>query len=122
MAGKVFIKKFAGIEDGQTVRIGKNHWSVARLIVLAKDLEVFSVPVRGLNVYLPYDGLTLRDMVMHFNAVKAADLSYPIILDEDGELMDGRHRIIKAMMQGRKTLKAVRFDINPPPCWRDNDS
>jgi len=40
----------------------------------------------------------------------------PIILDEDGELMDGRHRIMKALLIGLETVKAVRFDQNPPPC------
>ena len=58
-------------------------------------------------------------MVMHFNAMDAADMSCPIILDEDGELMDGRHRLMKALWAGHKTIKVVRFDINPPPCKVD---
>ena len=46
----------------------------------------------------------------------AADLSRPIILDEDGELMDGRHRLMKAMLLGEESVLAVRFDENPSPC------
>lgn len=57
---------------------------------------------------------------MHMAAINAADLSYPIILDEDGEIMDGRHRIMKAMLAGEKTIKAVRFDENPSPCKCDD--
>jgi ParB-like chromosome segregation protein Spo0J len=49
-------------------------------------------------------------------AVNAADLSKPIILNEDGELLDGRHRIMKALLVGHSTIKAVRFDENPSPC------
>jgi len=101
-------------------RLGKNHWYVARLITLAKDLEQFEIPLRHLNVYYKYDSLTLREMVMHFNAVNEADLNYPIILDEDGEVMDGRHRIMKAIIEGESAIKAVRFDSNPAPCRRDD--
>jgi ParB-like chromosome segregation protein Spo0J len=75
-----------------------------------------TIPLDHLNVWYSYEKLTLREMVMHMNAVNKADLSKPIILDEDGELMDGRHRIMKAMLTGVATIKAVRFDENPSPC------
>ncbi len=57
---------------------------------------------------------------MHMRAALSADLSKPIILDEDGELMDGRHRIMRAMLEGKPSVLAVRFDENPPPCRIDN--
>jgi len=110
------IEKFARIEDGQCCNLGNHHWSIARLITLSKDLEVMKVPLKHLNMYSLYKDLTLRDMVMHINAVNDADLKYPIILDEDGELMDGRHRIMKALLLGKKTIRVVRFDVNPSPC------
>jgi hypothetical protein len=44
-------------------------------------------------------------MVTHMKAVNDADLEKPIILDEDGELMDGRHRMMKAMLTGAETIK-----------------
>lgn len=114
------IEKFGTIQEGQTCSLGSQRWSIARLVTLAKDLEVMDIPLNHLNVYYRYDSLTLRDMVTHMNAVKDADLSYPIILDEDGELMDGRHRIMKAMYEGAKTIKAVRFDDNPSACRVDS--
>ena len=73
------------------------------------------VPINHLSLYYAYDKLTLREMVMHMKAINNSDLSHPIILDEDGELMDGRHRLMKAMMLGLNTIKAVRFDENPSP-------
>jgi hypothetical protein len=36
-------------------------------------------------------------------AVIQAELSKPSILDEDGDLMDGEHRIMKAILKGRDT-------------------
>lgn len=100
----------------QECRIGRHTWSVARLIQLSAELNVMDVPLDHMCVYHRYEKLTLREMVMHMKAVNDADLNMPIILDEDGELMDGRHRIMKAMLTGAKTIKAVRFDENPPPC------
>ena len=78
------------------------------------------VPIDHLSVYYTYEKLTLREMVMHMRAVNAADIDKPIILDEDGELMDGRHRLMKAMLLGDKSIKVVRFDENPSPCRVDD--
>ena len=99
----------------QESRLGRNTWCVARLFELSRDLPVMEVPLNHLNVSNFYERLTLREMVTHMKAVNAADLKKPIILDEDGEIMDGRHRIMKAMLTGAKTIKAVRFDENPYP-------
>src|SRR5690242_2740822 len=97
----------------QECSLGKNRWNVARLFELSRGLPVMEVPLVHLNVYYTYDKLTLREMVMHMKAVRDADLSFPIILDEDGELMDGRHRIMRALLDGLGTIKAVRFVVNP---------
>lgn len=100
----------------QTCTLGRHHWNVARLIELSRELPVMEVPLNHLCVNYYYDKLTLRDFVMHMKAINEADLSYPIILDEDGKLMDGRHRIMKAMLLEHSAIKAVRFDKNPYPC------
>jgi len=113
------IKEWLSTKD-QMCNIGSHHWSIPRLFELSKDFEVMEIPINHLNVWQIYEKLTLREMVMHFNAVNNADLSKPIILDEDGELMDGRHRIMKAMLLNEKTIKAVRFDENPSPCRVDD--
>jgi hypothetical protein len=100
----------------QMCTIGRHRWSVPRLVELSSGLPVMEVPLDAINVYNRYSNLTLREMVMHMRAVHSADLSYPIILDEDGELMDGRHRIMKAMHLKLETIKVVRFQTNPKPC------
>lgn len=100
----------------QMCNLGRSSWSVPRLFELARDLPILEIPLDHLNLWYTYENLSLRDMVMHMQAVNAADLSKPIILDEDGELLDGRHRIMKALLVGHPTIKAVRFDENPSPC------
>jgi len=109
------IPEWPGVLSGQSSQIGRHEWSVARLIELSKPLPVFDCPLQALSIWKKYD-VTMRQFVMHMKAVIDADLSYPIILDEDGEIMDGRHRVMKAMFEGRDFIKAVRFDENPPPC------
>ena len=100
--------------ERQHVELGKCTWSIPRLIQLSKDLPVMELPLDAMNLAaIEYKYLNARGFVMHMNAVMQADLSYPIILDEDGEIMDGRHRIIKALYTGELTIKAVRFNINP---------
>lgn len=100
----------------QMCNLGRHSWDVPRLHELSRKLPVMEVPLNHLNLYYTYEKLTLRQMVMHMRAVNDADLDYPIILDEDGELLDGRHRIMKALLTGAETIKAVRFDENPSPC------
>ena len=101
--------------DQQMARLGRNSWSVPRLFELSRNLPVMDVRIDHMSVYFVYEKLTLREMVGHIKAVQDADLSFPIILDEDGELMDGRHRLMKAILEGRQTIKAVRFEENPSP-------
>lgn len=109
------VKEWYSPKD-QMCNLGRHSWSVPRLFELARELPVMEVPINHLHLYYIYEKLTLREMVMHMKAVNAADMDKPIILDEDGELMDGRHRLMKAMLTGAETIKVVRFDENPSPC------
>lgn len=104
----------------QMCQIGNHHWSVARLFTLAKDLPVMNIPLDHLYIDYSYSNLRLSDLVGHMMSVNNADLKYPIVLDEDGSIMDGRHRVMKALLEGKKTIKAVRFEENPPPCKVDD--
>ena len=94
---------------------GNKVYTVPVLIERAKDLVPFEIPLKGLNLYKlgPFIESSMRDFVGHMKQVLESDLSYPIILDEDGYVMDGRHRIAKALLKGRETILAVRFDVTP---------
>lgn len=109
------VKRFVNPKE-QVARIGKHKWHVARLFQLAKELDVMDVPLEHIAMDYNYEGLTLRELAGHMVAVNEANLKYPIILDEDGVIMDGRHRLIKSLVEGKKTIKAVRFKETPPPC------
>lgn len=99
----------------QTYELDGKEWSIARLVELSKSLPVFDAPLNALEIRYKYN-IDMRDFVMHMKAVHDADLAFPIILSADGVILDGRHRVMKAIFEGLPTVKAVRFDENPPPC------
>ena len=101
-------------------RHGKETWSVARLIDDTKHLKPFNAPLASLDLSGEiWSGNNMADMAYHCKKVAKADLSRPIIITWDGSIADGRHRIIKALMLGKRTIKAVRMQWKPTPCGED---
>lgn len=97
-------------------------WSVRRLVELSRDLpreRVLLSAIRELDE--PYwsnqgtQSLTCRDVVDHAHLMLECDLAYPIILSSDGRVMDGMHRVCKALFENRTEIDAVRFVHDPEP-------
>lgn len=110
----VKISPFVPFKD-QMCQTGNNHWSVPGLAKAAETLPVFNAPLSAIHLSRVYDCLTMWELVGHMKSVMAADLSYPIIFGQDGRLMDGAHRVMKALLLGKPTIRAVRFENDPPP-------
>jgi hypothetical protein len=99
---------------------GLQAWDIDRLITLAQNLPRREVALGQLGeLDRPWSGdgeaQTWREMLAHIHLIQEADLSFPIILAANGEVMDGRHRIAKAALEGRRTIDAVQFQIDPAP-------
>ena len=58
---------------------------------------------------------TPRSLADHMALVQATDLKHPVILCSDGRLMDGMHRLVKALLEKRETILAVKFERTPEP-------
>lgn len=56
-----------------------------------------------------------HDFLVHFERVAKADLTVPLILRSDGYVMDGWHRIVRAIYEGITDLPAKRFIKDPEP-------
>jgi hypothetical protein len=51
--------------------------------------------------------------------VAEVDLAHPIVVGPDGRVMDGMHRIARAMLDDRPPIRAVQFQQLPEPDYRD---
>jgi hypothetical protein len=99
---------------------GLQAWDVDRLVELSDGLPVRRVSLTDLREV--DEPLTASDetpswdsLLEHKRLIEEADLSYPIILSASGEVMDGRHRIAKAALNGASEILAVRFPADPEP-------
>jgi len=97
-------------------------WDVDRLIELTRGLPITQVPLDSiwqLDTQHWGTDLTPRDVAEHARLVRDADLSHPIILSADGRVMDGMHRVVRALVEGRDTIAVVQFEVQPEPDVRD---
>ncbi len=101
---------------------GLMAWDVERLVELAQDLpraRVALASIRELDEVYWFDGHeekpTCRKVILHIRLINEAELSHPIILGADGRVMDGMHRVAKALLQGEAEIEAVRFERDPEP-------
>lgn len=96
-------------------------WDVDRLISLSADLPVRMIELSDIaeidTDYWFKDGqqATVRAVVEHAKLMASAELDYPVILAADGRVMDGMHRIAKALLLGMTSIAAVQFVEQPAP-------
>ena len=99
-----------------TYTSGGKVWTVTNLVARAKDIETFDLPLAaiyaGVDVWTPTG--SAYGMAFHMRRALDVDTSYPIILCEEGFIMDGWHRVLRALIDGKATIKAVRFPKTPP--------
>lgn len=60
-----------------------------------------------------------RAIVDHMRLIEETELHYPIILCSEGRVMDGMHRVGKALLLGMVHITAVQFHRNPKPVYED---
>jgi hypothetical protein len=102
--------------------LGLCAWDVRRLVELTRGLSREWVPlvaIRELDEPYWSDGgrqaMTCRAVVDHARLMLACELAYPVILSSDGRVMDGMHRVCRALLEGLSEIEAVRFVVDPEP-------
>ena len=105
---------------------GLDAWDVGRLIRLSSALPVRRVPLESIGeLDTDYwfagsaEAATVRKIVEHFRLIGEVDPSHPIILGVDGRVMDGMHRVARAVLQGDSSIEAVQFEVQPEPDFRN---
>ena len=101
---------------------GLRAWDVDRLICLSKGFIVREVALSEIReIDEPFWVLSggpppaCREIVEHTKLIEEAALQFPIILSADGRLMDGMHRVAKALPKMQSHIKAVQFRTDPEP-------
>jgi hypothetical protein len=101
-------------------------WNVERLVKLCKELPIQQVDLSNIReVVEPYwygdpsNKPTVESIIEHARLIEEADLKFPIILSSDGRVMDGMHRVAKAILKGHKSIFAFQFTIDPKPDYED---
>lgn len=97
-------------EEHVNQRFG-GSWRISDLQALIKDEPVFDLPLEWIDIasYSFDVEKGLFDFARHMKHVQEASLEFPIIMDEWGAILDGRHRIVKALLEGAVTIKCVRI-------------
>lgn len=91
-------------------------YTVTDLIEASKDCEVFDLVLKGVDLGVcPWGEIDIKDIAEHIIRVNKADMQYPVILDDTGYICDGWHRVVKAIVNGDKSIKAVRLTVMPEP-------
>lgn len=109
------------VVDGRTL-----IWDVHRLVALTREYPVLEVPLSQIeeideNYWFEGEVATCRAVALHAQLIQETDLGYPIILSASGRVMDGMHRVCKALLAHRVTIAAVQFQEDPSPDYIDAD-
>jgi hypothetical protein len=101
---------------------GLRAWSIHRLVELSSALPIERVRLSAIReldeAYWAGEKdqkLTCREIVDHARLMLESDLAFPVILSTDGRIMDGMHRVCKALLQRLDHVTAVRFVHDPEP-------
>ena len=101
---------------------GLMAWDVQRLFDLSRELPRIRIRLQSISeldqVYWFDDEEekpTCRKVLEHIQLINDVNLDHPIMLGADGRVMDGMHRVAKAVLKGLEEIEAVRFDSDPHP-------
>lgn len=110
----VEIEKFF-VQDNCCYRSGK-IWEASTLFNASKGLKPYDLQLAALDLTNAFPSANnIAEFVFQVKRMQQVDLSYPIIQAPDGWIMDGYHRIAKAILEGKTTIKAVRLPALPEP-------
>lgn len=107
---------------------GKVHiWDINKLIVNLKDIPIVQIPLNNIQElnenywFSDNANITTQDIIEHMKLVNETDLSFPILMCPDYLIMDGMHRVAKAVLENREYINAYVLSIMPQADYIDVD-
>nr|BAR33230.1 hypothetical protein [uncultured Mediterranean phage uvMED] len=116
---------FDPMQDDQSGFLSGNlFWHVTTLISAAEEQKCtrFKHNLASCHFHDYKQSMNPLDMARRFIRIRDADLDYPIILCPYGEILDGGHRVARALVEGKIWLWAYRLKAMPKPDRDESDA
>ena len=100
-------------------------WDVDKLVELSKNLPIIEIKLATIKEleqnywYQDSTEPTCISLVEHMKLINEVSLEFPIIMSAENFVMDGMHRVCKAVMKNQRTIKVVKFMKTPAPDYED---
>lgn len=95
-----------------------NRWCAVKLIQSVKEqgLVPFKLPLQCIDISVSVwgDCSSIYSMANHVRRALDGDSTYPVIMDHTGFIIDGWHRVLRALIEGKEYIMAVRFNKSSP--------
>ena len=118
---ELYRDSFKGFGDSGYSASDGSYWSAKYLYQKVKELGISceSVCLRHLDLSgLPWQDGTIPNLDLYlYHAVRVNDANpnIPIIMRTDGQIIDGWHRVVRAIIDGRENIMAYRFETYIEP-------
>lgn len=102
---------------------GGRVWRIRDLRAAVAGQPVFDLPLSVIPLRShEFDCPDIVEFARHMKHVNDVDLEDPVIMDEYGWIMDGRHRIVRALVEGHHSIKCVKLPSGLTPSFYKTDS
>ncbi len=102
---------------------GGRVWRIRDLRAAAAGQPVFDLPLSVIPLREhSFDCPDIVEFARHVKHVNDVGLEDPVIMDEYGWIVDGRHRIVRALVEGKTTLRCVKLPAGLTPSFYRTDS
>jgi len=95
---------------------GDMNWTAPSLYAAAKKqgCRKFKLPLDHLDLtWRRWKDLRVIDMAYFYQRIRRTNLNHPILLGPCGNILDGAHRIVRAIAEGKNYVWAVRLRDMP---------
>jgi len=105
------------LESEQTY-LGHDWWYIPTLLDFIEDNHSIEYDLDLTSIDLgvmPWRCKSMLQFIQHMIDIECVDFKYPIIISPGGWVMNGWHRVAKAILSGKSTIKAIRIFELPKP-------
>ena len=95
-----------------------DYWKATTLYDAAKKqkCKIYRLPVEHIDLTdMPFDVRNVYGFAYHTKRMMDTDLKYPVLVGPLGGILDGWHRVAKALFEKRTYVKAIKLDVLPDP-------